>query len=96
LIPDLQHVFAPNPGKYPAKVGRDFEITATAISLNATVVTINVSDFIEINAHLRLPGLFNPDTHEWLVRPKRREADLDEDEGHWDAHLRLGTKVMKN
>lgn len=96
LIPELQNVLAPNPGKYPAKVGRDVEIAATAISLNATVVTINVADFLQINAHMRLPGLVNPDTNEWLVRPKRREADVDEEDGHWDRHRRLGTKIMKH
>lgn len=95
LVRDLQNVVAPNPGKYPARIGRDVEIAATAIVMSATVVTINVADFMLINAHMRLPGLFNPETNEWLVRPRKREADPDDDEGHWDLHRRLGAKVMK-
>lgn len=96
VIPELQHLFAPNPGRFPAKVGRDLEIAATAISMNATIVTLDVFDFLEINAHMRLPGLFNPHTREWLIRPRRREADLDRVDCHWDRHRRLGSKVMKH
>lgn len=95
LIPELQNVLAPQPGRYPAKIGRDVEIAATAISINATVVTINVADFLAVNAHMRLPGLFNPETNEWLVRPRRRDSEPPREEGHWDAHRRLSTKVMK-
>lgn len=94
LVPGLQNVVAPTPGKYPAKIGRDVEIAATAIVMNATLATINVSDFMLIHAHVRLPGLFNPESNEWLVRPRRREADHG-DEKHWDRHRRLGTKVLK-
>lgn len=96
LVPELQNVFAPNPGKYPARVGRDLEIAATAIVMNATVVTVNVSDFLAINDHVRLPGLFNPDTDQWLVRPRRRETEVTGEEGHWDMHRRLSTKTMKH
>lgn len=95
LVPDLQNVLAPNPGKYPAKIGRDVEIAATAISMNATVATINVGDFMRINRHVRLPGLFNPETGEWLVRARNRAADVDPDDAHWDTHRRLGTKVLR-
>ncbi len=95
LVPELQNLLAPNPGKYPAKIGRDLEIAATAISMNAAVATINVSDFLMINTHIRLPGLFNPGASEWLVRPRRREDSSFEEEGHWDTHRRLGAKVLK-
>lgn len=95
LVPELQNVLAPSPGKYPARVGRDLEIAATAIVMNASVVTLNVSDFLLINNHMRLPGLFNPDTDQWLVRPRRREAESVEEEGHWDFHRRLDTKIIK-
>ena len=95
LIPELQNVFAPSPGKYPARVGRDLEIAATAIVMNASVVTLNVSDFLAINNHVRLPGLFNPDTDQWLVRPRRRGTEPAEEEGHWDMHRRLSTKLIK-
>ncbi|TAH66369.1 MAG: hypothetical protein EWM45_11635 [Rhodopseudomonas palustris] len=95
LVPELQNVFAPNPGKYPARIGRDLEIAATAIAMKATVVTINVSDFLAINEHIRLPGLFNPDTGQWFVRQRRREADLATEQGHWDMHRRLSTKIIK-
>lgn len=95
LVPALQGLVAPMPGKYPARIGRDVEIAATAISLNATVVTINIADFLQVNAHMQLPGLLNPETGEWLVRPRRREADASAGEGHWDRHRRLGDKVLK-
>lgn len=96
VIPDLQDLFAPNPGRYPARVGRDLEIAATAIAMNATVVTLDVNDFMQINAHLRLPGLLNPETGEWLVRPRRRQcAEMENIDGHWDSHRRLGSKTMK-
>lgn len=95
VIADLQNLFAPHPGRFPACVGRDLEIAATAIAVNAAVVTLNVKDFMQINAHLRLPGLFNPETGEWLVRPRRRRrAGPDTNHAHWDRHRKLGSKLL--
>jgi predicted nucleic acid-binding protein len=96
VIPDLQNLFAPFPGRFPARVGRDLEIAATAIAMRATIVTLNVKDFLQINAHLRLPGLLNPDTGEWVVRPARRQsAKLGNVDAHWDSHRRLSSKTSK-
>lgn len=44
---------------------------------------------------LRLPGLFNPDTGQWFVRQRRREANLATEQGHRDMHRRLSTKIIK-
>lgn len=96
VVPELQNLFAPYPGRFPASVGRDLEIAATAIAMRTTVATMNVKDFMQINAHSRLPGLFNPQTGEWLVRPRnRRFAEMEKADGHWDHHRRLGSKIMK-
>ncbi len=96
VIPHLQDLFAPNPGRYPAKVGRDLEIAATAIAMRAVVVTLNTKDFLRINNYSRLPGLYNPETGEWFVRPRRRGiAVSNEISGHWDQHRRLGTKLLR-
>lgn len=96
VIPHLQDLFAPNPGRYPAKVGRDLEIAATAIAIGAFVVTLNVKDFDRINRYRQLPGVFNPETGEWCVRPRKRSAieaaDID---GPWDRHRKLGMKQLR-
>jgi hypothetical protein len=44
-------------------------IAAIAISRRAAVATGDVDDFLAIHRHFALPGLYDPFTGEWHVRP---------------------------
>lgn len=51
------------------KTGADLCIAATAITHEMIVVTHNVDDFVRINEHFPLPGLFDPFEATWKIRP---------------------------
>jgi predicted nucleic acid-binding protein len=63
----LRIFLAARPGARQAKTGADLAIAAIAISRDAAVATNNVDDFLAIQRHFALPGLFNPFTGEWHV-----------------------------
>jgi len=65
--PPLKRFLVTSRAARQAKTGADLAIAAIAISRQATIVTNNVADFLAIQPHFPLPGLFNPFTGEWLV-----------------------------
>jgi toxin FitB len=59
------------------KVGHDLMIAAHAIAYGMPIASNNVRDFISIHECHALPGLFDPLTDEWHVRPSV------DDQGAW-------------
>jgi predicted nucleic acid-binding protein len=52
-----------------SKTGTDLAIAAIAIARSATIATNNEKDFVVINEHFPLHGLFNPLLGKWIVVP---------------------------
>lgn len=67
--PGLRNFVLTRPGSTHGKTGADLCIAATAITHELVVVTHNVDDFVRINAHFPLPGLFDPFEGAWKIRP---------------------------
>ena len=53
----------------------DLCIAAISIAHGLPIATIDIRDFMLIHRHFRLPGLFNPTTGLWSVRPGDNAAD---------------------
>lgn len=49
--------------------GQDIAIAAIAIEYHLAIATLDTKDFLRINAHFELPGVFNPDINWWTVPP---------------------------
>jgi predicted nucleic acid-binding protein len=67
--PALRNFFVGEPGARAAKTGADLGIAAIAIARGAVVATNNEGDFLTINRHFALPGVFNPLEGRWVVQP---------------------------
>ena len=53
--------------------GEDLYIAAVAIARGAVVTTRDVDDFLQIDEHFPLPGIFNPATGDWPKPPAPQE-----------------------
>lgn len=67
--PPLRNFLLQDPASRNIKTGADLAIAAIAIARNAVVATGNGSDFLAINGHFQLPGLYDPFAGEWLIEP---------------------------
>jgi predicted nucleic acid-binding protein len=67
--PALRVFIASDPRSSKIKNGSDLAIAAAAIDGGMILVSGNVTDFLQIHAAFPLPGLFDPFTLSWRVRP---------------------------
>jgi predicted nucleic acid-binding protein len=67
--PPLRNFLLQDPVSKKTKTGADLAIASIAIAHSAVVVTGNRSDFLAINQHFPLPGLYDPFESQWLVEP---------------------------
>lgn len=67
--PALRNFLVHDPGTRKTKTGADLAIASIAIAHNAVVATGNGGDFLLINQHFPLPGLYDPFQGRWLVEP---------------------------
>ena len=67
--PSLSNFVANDPRSRKTKTGADLAIAATTIAADLTMVTGNVDDFLAISMAFPLPGLLNPFTGHWAVKP---------------------------
>lgn len=67
LTPALQDLWNPCRNAKKPKPGQDLAIAATAIVHRAVIATMNTKDFVRINHHFRLRGLFNPAYGRWDI-----------------------------
>lgn len=65
--PALKNFIVQDPRSKKIKTGGDLMIAATAIRHQATIMSFNAEDFVEINALFPIPGVVNPDGMQWLV-----------------------------
>jgi predicted nucleic acid-binding protein len=70
--PALRNFLHPAPRSPKLKFGADLIVAATAIVRGAVVVSFNVSDYAQIDAHFPLPGLYHPGRDEWVVQREGR------------------------
>lgn len=70
LVPDLKDLWMQSPQAKSARMNQDLAIAASAIVHRAVVATINTKDFLRIDRHFPLPGLFDPASLEWSILPK--------------------------
>jgi hypothetical protein len=67
--PPLRNFVLQDPATRKIKTGADLAIASIAIAHNAVVATGNGSDFLVINRHFQLPGLYDPFHGKWLIEP---------------------------
>jgi predicted nucleic acid-binding protein len=67
--PPLRNFVLQDPATRKIKTGADLAIASIAIAHNAVVATGNGSDFLFIDQHFQLPGLYDPFGGKWLIEP---------------------------
>ncbi|NGO50602.1 type II toxin-antitoxin system VapC family toxin [Allomesorhizobium camelthorni] len=72
VVPELRHLWVLHRPSQRRGPGQDLLIAAAAIVHAAVVATVDVLDFLTINKYFRLPGLFNPRSQAWEIRPRTR------------------------
>lgn len=65
----LKTLWYPKPELEVQRGGQDLHVAAAAIVNGYCVATSNVADFLLIHEHFPLPGLYDPKTETWHVRP---------------------------
>lgn len=68
-VPELRHFVVTGRQARSQATGADLAIAAIAIGAGAMVATANVGHFLQISGVFPLPGLFDPLTQTWHVRP---------------------------
>lgn len=68
-VPALRHMWTVQRGQKSNRLGHDLMISAVAIAHRMPILTANVDDFVEINEHFPLPGIYHPMEAEWYVEP---------------------------
>jgi len=74
-VPKLKHLWIPDRSAKKPKLGQDLLIAATAIRYRIPLATTNSQDFLLINEHFQMPGVFDPLSMSWCIpRPSTAEA----------------------
>lgn len=68
-VPSLRHMWTVQHGQKSNRLGHDLMISAVAIVHRMPILTANVDDFLEIDEHFRLPGVYHPMKARWFVDP---------------------------
>ncbi|PSJ60414.1 PIN domain nuclease [Mesorhizobium soli] len=68
-VSDLNNLRISHPTQKKDKLGHDLMIAALSIAHRMPIATSNIRDFLSINRHFKLPGLFDPVQSEWHVEP---------------------------
>jgi len=68
-VPALRHMWTVQSGQKSNRLGHDLMISAVAIVHRMPILTANVDDFVEINEHFRLPGVYHPMETQWYLEP---------------------------
>lgn len=94
-VPALRHMWTVQRGQKSNRLGHDLMISAIAIVYRMPILTANVDDFLVINEHFPLPGVYHPIEAEWHVEPcfdvPLPEFDADEPDPHEKSLPKLGT-----
>lgn len=68
-VPSLRHMWTVQRGQKSNRLGHDLMLSAVAIAHRMPILTGNVDDFLEINEHFPLPGVYHPMKARWFVDP---------------------------
>lgn len=94
-VPALRHMWTVQREQKSNRLGHDLMISAVAIVYRMPILTANVDDFLEINAHFSLPGVYHPMEVHWYVEPgfvvPLPDFDADEPDPHEKSLPKLGT-----
>ncbi|MCZ7449575.1 type II toxin-antitoxin system VapC family toxin [Agrobacterium rhizogenes] len=94
-VPALRHMWTVQRGQKSNRLGHDLMISAVAIAHRMPILTANVDDFLEINAHFSLPGVYHPMEVHWYVEPgfvvPLPDFDADEPDPHEKSLPKLET-----
>lgn len=65
----LKNLWYTDSGKKERKPGQDLFVAAIAICHSLPIATSDTHDFVLIDRHFRLPGVFSPMAQEWAIPP---------------------------
>jgi hypothetical protein len=68
-VPCLRHMWTVQWEQKSNRLGHDLMIAAVAITHRMPIITANVEDFLRINEHFDLPGVYHPMKARWFVDP---------------------------
>jgi predicted nucleic acid-binding protein len=68
-LPRLKNMWVVQKNQRNGRLGHDLMIAAVAIAHRLPIVTANVADYVRINEHFALPGIYHPLEARWHVRP---------------------------
>ena len=74
--PELKHFVQQDHRSPKPALGNDLRIAAVAITAGATIATGNVRHFMAIHERFALPGLYDPFTGRWHVRPEEEPEQI--------------------
>lgn len=67
VVPELSGLWGQFEGKRRRPPAQDVAIAAIAIEHHLPILTHNTKDFVRINDHFPLPGVYSPATRSWTV-----------------------------
>ncbi|QKW98464.1 type II toxin-antitoxin system VapC family toxin [Agrobacterium sp. CGMCC 11546] len=85
-VPALRHMWTVQRGQKSNRLGHDLMISAVAIVHRTPILTANVDDFVEINEHFPLPGVYHPMEGQWHIEPGFNVPLPDFDADELDPH----------
>jgi predicted nucleic acid-binding protein len=68
-VPSLRHMWTVQRKEKHNRLGHDLMISAVSIFHRAPIITNNVDDFLRIDEQFSLPGVYDPFSERWCVRP---------------------------
>lgn len=74
--PQLKHFIQQDHRSAKPALGNDLRIAAIAIATGATIATGNVRHYMAINERFAIPGLYDPFTGRWHIRPEEEPEQI--------------------
>lgn len=68
-VPSLRYMWTVQRDQKSNRLGHDLMISSVAIAHRMPILTANVDDFLKINEHFPLPGVYHPMKSLWYVVP---------------------------
>lgn len=68
-VPCLRHMWTVQREQKSNRLGHDLMIAAVAITHRIPIITGNIEDFLSIDEHFPLPGVYHPMNARWFVDP---------------------------
>lgn len=71
-LPCLKQMWTIQKDQRSSRMGHDLMVAAVAIAHRLPIMSANVPDYLRINEHFPLPGLYHPLQAQWHLRPRFR------------------------